>query len=222
MPYKRDTRPHLTTGDELTGNMVGIGMLFAATAAPQPDIEDTLISASIEGMERKQLRVLAVLATWLGVHSKWINIDRLTRSLAHVESKRALAFWAGVAHWQRKDRRFARVRRLHRGGRVDAIEFGSDFHVARGGEDPRFVGGPLRVPAKNLRDRLADVMLPEHLAKRHQTYRWRMIMGPSYRADMWAALELNPELTSFALATQVRGSFGTAWQVKQEWQLLAA
>jgi hypothetical protein len=31
---------------------------------------------------------------------------------------------------------------------------------------------------------------------------------------MWAALELDPELTPAALARHARGSFATAWQVK--------
>jgi hypothetical protein len=222
MAYKRDTRPQIAAGRKLTSDMVGIGMLFAAAPTPEPDIEDTLISASIEGMEHKQLRVLAILATWIGVHARWINVDRLARSLSHVESERVLAFWAGVAHWQRHDRRFARLSLLHRGGRVDVLPFGSEFHLERDGEDARFVGGPLCVPAKTLRDRSADVMAPARLAAQHCVYRWRVIMGPTYRADMWAALELDPELTPAALARHARGSFATAWQVKQERELVAA
>jgi len=35
--------------------------------------EDTLLAASVEGMERDDLRVLAVLVTWLGIHHPWIN-----------------------------------------------------------------------------------------------------------------------------------------------------
>jgi hypothetical protein len=40
-----------------------------------------------------------------------------------------------------------------------------------------------------LRDRPADILDPQALAKRHDTYRYRVLMGPTYRADMWALLE---------------------------------
>jgi hypothetical protein len=39
---------------------------------------------------------------------------------------------------------------------------------------------------------------------------------------MWAALEVDPTLTPTELARQTYGSFATAWQVKQDWELLAA
>jgi hypothetical protein len=43
--------------------MTGIGMNFAASSFPGPNIEDTLLFASIESMEKNDLRVLAVLVT---------------------------------------------------------------------------------------------------------------------------------------------------------------
>jgi len=47
-------------------------------------------------------------------------------------------------------------------------------------------------------------------------------MGPSHRADMWAALDANPSLSAAELARQTYGSFATAWQVKNDYRLLAA
>jgi hypothetical protein len=61
--------------------MVGIGMNFASPAATEPNIEDTLLFASIEAMERDDLRVLAVLVTWFGVHHPWVNADQAHRHL---------------------------------------------------------------------------------------------------------------------------------------------
>jgi hypothetical protein len=79
MPFHRVTAcRELPAGDELTESMVGIGMLFAADAAPNPNIEDTLLAASSEGMEKDDLRVLAILVEWVDRHSRWINADRLT------------------------------------------------------------------------------------------------------------------------------------------------
>ncbi len=76
------------TGDALTADLVGIGMLVGGEASRDSNIEDTLIAASFEGLEHDDLRVLAILVTWFGVHSGRVNADRLTRIVALQESKR--------------------------------------------------------------------------------------------------------------------------------------
>ena len=76
------------------------------------------------------------------------------------------------------------------------------------------------MPAKVLRDRPADVLTPAELARRHRAYRWRVIMCPTYRADVWAALEADPTLSAAALARQTYASFATAWQVKRDHAVL--
>jgi hypothetical protein len=223
MPHRRSTAPRtLLRGDELTRALVGIGMSFAAEAAAEPNIEDTLIAASVAGMEEDDLRVLAVLVTWLGVHHASVNADRLVRAVNEQSSSRVRAFWAAVARWLGKDRRLARLVAFHRGSRVDLLRVGTDFQVGRRGEDPRFAGSRLRVPAGVLRDRAADVLTPRELARRHRVYRARIQIGPSYRADMWAALEAEPGLPPAELARRAYGSFATAWQVKNDFECLAA
>ena len=92
--------------------------------------------------------------------------------------------------------------------------------VRRHGEDARFAGSGLRVPANLLRDRPGDIASPEVLARRHRTYRWRITMGPSYRADCWAALEADPGLSAAALARRAYASFATAWQVKRDFAIV--
>jgi hypothetical protein len=171
-------------------------------------------------MERDDLRVLSVLVTWLGVHHPWINADRLIRAVEQQQSPRVQAFWAAVAQWLRKDRRFARLAMVHDGARVDVPRVGTAFQVRRKGEDARFQETALRVPAGGLRDRAADVLSPAELAKRHRTYRYRVQMGPSYRADMWAAFEGNPGMSPAELARRTYGSFATARQVKHDFELL--
>lgn len=42
--------------------------------------------------------------------------------------------------------------------------------------------------------------LPQR-AKQHRAYSFRVVMGPSYRADAWAALDPDPSLST-ALARQ--------------------
>jgi hypothetical protein len=216
--------PRATAPDPaaLNAAMAGIGMNFAVpTVDDQANIEDTLFFASMTAMQDDDLRVLAVLVTWFGVHAPRVNVDRLTNLVTRELPHRLRALWSALARWRAKDRRFARLGAFYEGPRVDLLTSGSDFQVRRHGEDSRFAGSCLRVPANVLRDRGADVLAPAELAQRHRAYRRRIMIGPSYRADMWAALETQPELTATALAQKTYGSFATAWGVRQDFDLLA-
>ena len=204
------------SADELTRDMVGIGMLFKSMASRSPNIENTLVFAARAGVDGEDFRVLAILCTWLGMHSRCVNADRLVALVKAEPSPRVRAFWAGVGHWQRKDRRFARLVDFHRGEPVDLLVTGQEFQVRRFGEDPRFAGSALRVDAKLLRDRPEDVLSPSQLARRHGNYRLRMMIGPSYRADLWAALEERPELSVTELARSAFSSIGAAWEAKHD------
>ena len=221
MGFSRDILPSRDfSEEELTSRMAGIGMRFAARPRPEANIEDTLLFASEAGMLQDDLRVLSVLVTWWGIHSPWVNADRLTRVVASQEHERVRAFWSAVAAWKGKDRRFSRMQRLHQGPRVDLLATGNAFHVRRQGEDPRFEGGALCVPAGTLRDRSSDILTPAELCRRHAAYRHRVMMGPSYRADAFAALEACPDLTAADLARRTYASFATAWQVKRDFSLV--
>lgn len=164
--------------------------------------------------------MLAVLTTWLGAHHRHINADRLVRAVSEHLSDRVRAYWAAVAHWVSKDRRFARLAKLRDGPPVDLLPVGTDFQIARRGEDPRFAGSALRVPAGTLRDRAADVLSPEQLAQRHPGYRNRVLMGPTWRADVWTVLEPEPDMDVSDAARRAGCSFATAWQVVQDFRLL--
>ncbi len=215
--FRRDATARVQLeGDALTRAMVGVGMLFAADPQPDANLEDTLLAASEEGMERDDLRVLGVLVDWLDVFAPWLNADRLTRLVLASGPSRVRAFWAAFSQRHRTDRRFARLLTLAPRERVDLLRVGTDFQVRRRGEDARFEGTALRVPAGVLRQREADVLAPEELAKRHRAFRWRVVMGPGYRADMWAALEAEPGLSAAELARRTYGSFATAWSVKRD------
>jgi hypothetical protein len=203
--------------------MAGIGMVFAVKVPlSEPNIEDTLLFASIEAMERDDLRVLAVLVTWFGVHAPYVNADRLTKLVAAQKSTRVRALWSALAMWQGKDRRFARLSKLAKGLRVDVLPTGTEFQIKRHGEDERFAHTKLRVPANVLRDRPADVLTPRVLARRHRAYRHRVMIGPTYRADVWAALEQEPSLRPAALARKTYASFATAWHARKDHDLIGA
>jgi hypothetical protein len=206
--------------DALTAAMVGIGIELAAPAAPDPNIEDTLLFASAESIDGGDLRILALLVSWFGVHHAWVNADRLTKLVVTHSSERGRALWAALGHWQAKDRRYARLAGCHRGPRLDLLVTGTEFQIRRHGEDARFAGSALRVPANLLRDRPDDIACPEMLARRHRAYRCRIMIGPSYRADCWAALEAEPSLSTAELARRAYASFATAWQVKRDFAIV--
>lgn len=224
MAFSRKLFPREPPPEEsvLMANLVGIGMNFAASASPNPNIEDTILQASIEGMQGEDLRILSVLTSWLDMHCACLNVDRLTHIVANQQSDRVKAYWSSVAKWLIKDRRFSKMLKLYNGLRIDLLKVGTEFQIQRRGEDERFSGAALRVPALVLRDRKADVLTPEQLVRIHRAYRWRTIIGPSYRADMWAELEQNASLTAAELARRAYGSFATAWKVRRDWSVVHA
>ncbi len=223
MGYKRAIAPSdILQADALTSAMAGIGVAFAAEPNHAANIEDTLYFASLEGMDRDDLRTLSVLTMWLSVYSRWINADRLVRVLQSQEcSERVRCFWTAFSRWMEKDRRFARLAAFYKGPRLDLLAAGMDFLVRRFGEDPRFQHGPLRVPANTLRIRESDVLTPAELARHHRVFKARVMMGPSYRADLWASLEQDPSLSVAEIARRGHASFATAWQVKQDFNMVA-
>ncbi len=221
MSFSRALLPSEPEGNKaLTSDMVAIGMNFAARSTGEPNIEDTLFFASQEAMEKQELRVLSILVTWFGIHAAWVNADRLTKLIDLSSSQRVRALWSALAHWQTKDHRFARLISSYSGPCLDVTEEGTEFQIKRFGQDPRFQGSAIRVAANLLRDRPADVLPPEELARRHGAYRWRIVIGPSYRADMWAALEQDPTLSAAELARKTYGSFATAWRVRRDFGLV--
>jgi hypothetical protein len=221
MPYSRpigiDPRPEAKV---LTPRMAGIGLNFAVEAEHDADIELTLVHASELGMDEADHRVLAVLTTWLGVHHRYVHVDRLQRALEGHESPRVWAYWSAIASWLTSDRRFARLGRLRKRGRVDLLSTGTDFQLGRRGEDDRFAGSALRVPAGVLRDRLSDVLEPARLADLHRGYRNRVQMGATWRAVVWTELEAEPELPVAEAARRARCSFAVAWEVARDFAIL--
>lgn len=201
---------------QLTADMVGIGMLFGADPTDAPNIEDTLYFASREGLVAEDFRVLAVLTTWLGVHLRHVNADRLTTLVRQERAAKVRAYWAAVARWHRKDARFKRLAAGYRGPRQDALAVGQDYQLRRHGEDARFEGSSFRVDAKLLRDRSGDVMTEAELAAHHPVYRWRLVIGPTYRADLWAELERDPSLSASEAARRAYSSFGAAWLARRD------
>jgi hypothetical protein len=195
-------------------------MNFAAHGDPDADVEVTLVAAAVAGMDHNDLRILAVLTTWFGVHHAHVNADKLVRLVRATPSVRVGAYWAALSAWQAKDRRFKRLVDDHSVAPVDLLHVGNAFQLARRGEDERFRGTALRAPAGTLRDRSGDVLSPQELVRRHAGYRNRVLMGPSWRADVWTVLEKAPDISVAELARRVSCSFATAWEAAQDFRLL--
>jgi len=48
------------------------------------------------------------------------------------------------------------------------------------------------------------------------------MMGTSYRADCWAALESEPSLSTAELARRTYATLATAWQVKRDFAIVGS
>jgi hypothetical protein len=221
MSFKRRKEPEsFSTGDELTKKLIGIGFMLSGTPIYNGNIEDTIFAASIAGMAG-DFRILSLLVDWLDAHSKQVLADRLFKLANNCFDQRVKAFWKAIGKWKKSDPRFRRFAKLYRRQRIDLLFSGTEFHVRRSGEDVRFENSSLRVPATaGLRHRPEDVMSPSEVAKIHHAYYCRLIIGPTYRADMWAELDLEPELAAAELARRTYGSFATAWEVKRQWEII--
>ena len=69
MSYKRVIALDVyASGKNLDGLLAGIGFKIGTTKEPNPNIEDTLIAAAIEGMAG-DFRTLSLLTDWFEVHS---------------------------------------------------------------------------------------------------------------------------------------------------------
>lgn len=223
MTYKRKIIPqYYATGDELTSQMIGIGFHLFGQVKKNANIENTLVATSIEGM-RGDWRVLGLLVDWLDVHVDRVLADRLVHMVLELDSKafkKVRLFWCAFAQ-RHRDIRFKRLLSLKARFRNDIVDDLTGFLVQRNGEDERFSRTCLRVPKKLLRHRLEDVMAPEDLAKHHVAYRYRVLIGSTPRADMFACLEDNKAVNAYALAKQCYGSYRTAMVVKRDYGLLS-
>lgn len=221
MSFNRNIMPaYIPSQGELTAMMVGVGMNLASKTIPNANIEDTLFFVSQDGFQKGDLRALSLLTAWLDIHFRRINADRLVRLVLSADSEMVKTFWIAFAHWKQKDRRFAKLLKLWDGSRRNLLQGGIKFRIQRYGEDPRFAKGPLRAPNGVLRTRSGDILSPDDLVVRHAAYRWRILVGPTYRADMLALLENDASLSAAEIARRTYGSFATAHDAKRDWGTL--
>ena len=211
--------------DQMTHDLQAIGFRIGdltSKASVIPDIEKTLYFASIEGLIFTDYRVLSILTTWLSVHSKMINADKLYKIIiANQAPDLVRAYWRGVGEWLRKDLRLRKYLTLYSGPRLDLYAEGPvDLMIQRKGEDRRFKDTCVRASNEFLRDRMEDVDTREILLQKHPTYYWRAVIGANYRADIWSHLTRYPKSSTADAARATNCNIVSTKIIHDEWKLV--
>jgi hypothetical protein len=201
-------------GEELTSKLNGIGFRLSGKIEKNVNIEDCLIAACIEGMSG-DFRLLSLLTDWLFIHFKCINSDRLYRALMNLDNKKVRCYFHSVLRNFKKEFTPKKFLNLYRGPKIILGDVDL-FLVTKNGEDERFINSKLIVPNKMLRQRADDILTVGQLAKIHNDYFYRLLIGPSYRADMISNFLTHPNISPTELAKVTYGSFATAWEIINE------
>ena len=209
--------PH---GDELTRKLIGIGFKLGGSPEHHPNIEDCLIAAAAEGVNG-DFRILAMLTDWFHIHYKFVNIDRLLRALKKINDLRVKCYFSAIGKWLQSDSGYKKLSKIYRGEiLLLGVTLDYKFLIKKNGEDERFIGTKLLVANKTLRSRQEDILTSKELVLKHKDYFYRVLIGPSYRADMISHCLRNSSLTASQLAKNTYGSFATAWGVMKDISIL--
>lgn len=233
MSYKRSILPiEFKSGSELDNDLNAIGINIACNKPTQdPNIEDTLVAASMEGVSKNDGRLLSLLIDWLEVHYERINVSRLTDIvvlLNETQHRFVKIFWCANAQRFTTDIRFKHLASIIKKDRIDFIDRNVEknsyqstpFLIQKNGEDERFKNTCIRVPNKVYPTRLRQIATPSELSRRHMGYRYRVMFGPSYRADVWAVLRRYPELSPTEIAKKTYCSYASAFETKQDYLIV--
>lgn len=209
------------SGVELTKMLTGLGIkLGGSDYTKNVNIEDTLIAGVVEGVSG-DYRVLSLITNWIEIHHEIVNADRLFRAVNVIKEKKVKAYFANLSCIIAKDSRFKKFKSLYKGERIFlGLTDDYNFLVKKNGEDERFLNSKLIVANHTLRNRKEDIFSIKEMAKFHRIYYYRLLIGPTYRADMIANLTLKSDLTASELAKSTYGSFATAWDVLKIFNLL--
>lgn len=220
-------------GQALDNDLRAIGINVAATEKSiDPNIEETLIAASVEAVNDKNNRIAGLLVDWISLHYGRINVDRLTKLVMELRGdkfKYVGAFWAANAQRLYKtDWRFKKLVGVYHGPRVDYVD---RFNISSGdnvtkmfleirGEDERFKATCLRVPHQVFSFRPHQIFSAYDISRSHMGFRYRVMFGASYRADVWALLRRNPKLSGYRLAQLAYCSATAASKIKKDYLIV--
>ncbi len=220
-------------GKSLDSDLQAIGFnLKCKKESIAPNIEASIVSASVEAVNYQDNRIGGLLVDWITAHYLRMNVDRLTKfvfSLDDVVYKFVKIFWcANAQRLYPKDQRFKRLSALYRGKRInfsDRFVKNKQQKVTKmliemKEEDERFKGTCIRVHRGYFSERPHQIFPVSVIAKKHLSYHYRVMMGPSYRADLWALLKMYPNISAYALGKKAHCSYRTAYIAKKDYELL--
>ena len=223
----------MKTGEALDSDLRAIGFnLSSRKKSVDPNIEASIISASVEAVNNKDNRIGGLLVDWITTHYLRVNVDRLTKfasNLSESDYKFVKIFWcANAQRLFAKDQRFKRLSELYKGIRINFVDRFSKNRKQKitkmlieiKGEDERFKKTCIRVPKGYFSERSHQIFPVSVVVKNHLSYRYRVMMGSSYRADLWALLDRDPNISAYALGKKVNCSYRAAYVVKKDYEIL--
>ena len=135
--------------------------------------------------------------------------------------KTRIKYFSSLGKWLQKDSGYKKLSKIYRGEPQNlGLNSEYQFLINRNGEDERFKGTKLLVAKKTLRSRHEDILNSSDLSKIHKDYYYRVLIGPSYRADMVSQYLNDRSLNAGQLAKKTYGSYATAWEVMKHINLL--
>jgi len=221
------------SGQELDNDLYALGFNLSSNhPSIDPPVEETLVAASIDAVVNDNSRIAGLLVDWISIHSERIHVERLYKILSGLADESfpfVKVFWAGNAkRLEASDWRFKKIVSLHSGKRLDYIDRLSkpgvprmtDSYVKMNGEDDRFKGTCLRVPVNAFSHRPHQIAPAQEIAHVHMGFRYRIMMGVNYRADIWALLRRNPSLSGYRLSKIARCSAPAATKIRNDYLLV--
>lgn len=157
------------------------------------DIEQTLIDGCYE--VESDSRLLSLLFSWIGVHGKYLNADKL------IKLNRLTSRFRGESPWFYALCAFGvekGILKLKKGikKQKEAVFFRNEksktiFEMK--GAIPYLEKIGIMIPEGNLRIRDKDVLPAEILLKKNKQFKNRLLFGANWRADIITAIEWGME-----------------------------
>ena len=209
--------------EELTQSLSGLGFLLSSKTIKNANIEHGLMSLLDEVFLNKStidLRLLALMVNWLEIHITQVNANRFVKLLVDHNNKDILNFISSVFEFI-GDIRFNKFVQRYRHKKRTSLIKNSSFLIKKNGEDERFSKTNLIVHSKALPNRPELILSPKELSSKHIYYKYRVLLGPTYRSDVIANLSINPNLKVSDLARLHFTNYQTSYKAKKDFEVFS-
>jgi hypothetical protein len=96
--------------------------MFDGSREESPDLEETIMRATMCGMEDDDYRVLSLATQWLETHALILDLERIGGFLSANGHPRTRAFWCAIGQMFAHHPRFTPLTHFHTGGRMNLIK----------------------------------------------------------------------------------------------------